>query len=645
MGQPIFGTPFGHNEVSAYPKDLQYLIHLGRALSKLAERGRQLDEAHDRVQQGVAEVYAAVRLLQGLTDLLAEQPGFGAGDIAAQQKRKDLGELKKKVDAFRASLAGKCPLDNAVPIVAPTLVSSRRTIVDEIAKLVQGTQGVRLPSESDEKKSIDIVEAFQKSKAISDAEKEAWLQSLVYCLQFALELAHRSEFSPDLARMIDKAVLRQRDKNLIDACLNGVGALASATGNLPGPDSAYIAIVRLRALYQLHQLVNRPNLRDKESINLREQLAEGLRFNKRGAEASKGESAIKAEAGGNKSNVALEVEFYRELDSVNQQRLKLRRLREGKALGRGDAEAIHLSIDKSIGNVRKTILERTGRMQTSPVYNWGITIANTIQLIAKLESDDDVDSDGKLTSALDKFLAYGALTNAGLGAASGLAVSIDRTVVSIPRVKTLFALMEKTAGTVGDKVITPLTGALALVDGLMKLSDELDGQRDPWKLTMAGVETASGTLIVASLFFSACPGLQPLGALLGVVSGVLGIIDGAVQASKDPMKETVLKLIDDIATKKLWNDVPLAEKLGLASDVADLKKAVESCGVGVVEMDPTQAGVSEPQIHERIRSLGLSESAAQALAVRQSVVAKLSKISDPRAREAEARRLGVRTGP
>lgn len=609
--QSVRGTPFSYVDVVALPQEMRDLATLGDTLRDLTVQLMTQKQKYLSVEADAGEVYASVRTLKELFTLLADQPGYAPGDAAAAQRRATAAPLRAQMDAICKKLESACPRLSAVSTIAPDCVAQHKKLVDDINNILWGGE-IQLAAKDEPpraKKSVDVLEAADKCKTVPRTLKAGLIAHFTHILQVASEEVLRSHHGEKLAEVIEMALddrARNVRRSLIDACV-AVGA--SSVGSLPGPDSAYVAFVRLRAVSQVARVLNHASLRDGEAIKLKNLLEKGLRFDDTWSEAS-----VKGREGGNPELGALKAQFHDEFAKIDRLRGELRAVTDEmtKLQNAGPAnkqtlqdlsarsERISARISEHSNNLKeKVIWERTGRIQTSPVYNWAISAVNIYMLIAKAEAAPDVDTNDKLK----QFVSNASFGLAVLNAGTTAVTSVGR--LNIARVKASFALMEQCASFVGDKIITPVTGVIAIVDGGILLFDFFNGDHDPWKLMIGGLEVVSGILLVVSL---ACSVAGPVGAALGIAAGVVQAIKAAVDLAKDAMRECIFKLIDDLCVKKLsWDTKTLIlQKIGLDADLAALKSAFDASGLGVIEVDGMYGRQRLNDVYRRLDSAGIS---------------------------------------
>lgn len=588
MGQIVDGIPFGSSDVTGMPEELKALIALGRKIRGLAELARSLEASYEKVAKNVGEFFAQLRALKGIFELLAEQPGLPKEDAVVNKVRADMAKLRDKVDAICKDVAKKCTPMNMVDVIGKGAIEKRTEYAVEILNTIMSPANTK------------VIEDFRKSKAIPDRDKHLWLQTMGVVVQLALEQVMRSSQSSEAIRIVEEIVKKQQQQNVANVLTTSISMVASAVGNLPGPDSYAVAIVRLDVLAKLGKAVNRDFRRDEMALEIRRNLTSWF-----------GE---KDPALGSELDVAL--------SRIDAQRVKLRRLAKSKQPN--DVEVLRSLelLDEQRTAIQNVVDKRFGQVQSHPAFNWTITILNALLFIAKMEATEDVNLDDagsqNATKQWFKMVAEkGGTALLGASALSSTMYTVGKSAAGFKSTKVLFGWMESPALWIGSKIITPVTGVLSIVDGSVKLYEGFN-EGDPLIFMIGGFEVASGIALLFGLFGFASAG--SLGVLLGGVAMAIGLSDAITEAQKDPLKKTVLLLVKAASEQTSgWDKQPIAKLLGVDASLAALRTEAESVGVSRICIDEATLGHNTEQVRtktvDRVKALGFSDAAARELIV------------------------------
>jgi hypothetical protein len=428
-----------------------------------------------------------------------------------------------------------CNPANPIASAARKVVQDKQACAGEIASILNNPANATL------------IKQVKANTGLPPQWKEEYLQCLGYRMQGAMEAALGAGGHDDeVMRPLEEAFLSGTQDSMIGALLAATSAGASAVGNLPGPDSFFVAVVKLRALWTLKDIANDAVKIPAAFHEISTNLTKALRFN------ADEEAAFRKTITAMKRDPAKTT-----LDKVEAAR----------------KQAIKLINDKCSG------------IHAGPVVSWAISTLNVLLLLGALHNVKDF-HDMTLQNYVDVGnAAFASITAAGASASRSLP---DIAVLQKSRlaiVKKVAAACEK-AGT----AVSVFAAATAIVDGAVTFTDGLES-KDPWKISAGGLQFCSGSLIAVGVLFG-IPGAQPLGVVVGAISLAVGLTSAIIEASKDPTQRVVLQLIKQIREAKITrNGSVIIETLGLKDKVDELQKLAEAADISLLVLDVRSGGV------------------------------------------------------
>ncbi|MFT3769488.1 MAG: hypothetical protein QM820_28965 [Minicystis sp.] len=525
---------FGNaNTMKAPTEETQKLADLGRRLWELTNLCDSVD--YGQAYRDACRVTSTLRALRALMEIVAEQPGYPVGHPKRRELRAAMKPLRDKVEELGKAVEQACNPVNPIPKTAPKVVSSKQGYAGQIAAILNET------------KNAELIASVKDDKSIPAQWKEEFFQCLGYRMQAATEAVLRAGgHDEEVMRPIEEAVLSARKESMIGALLAATAAGAVPIGNLPGPDSFFVAVVRLRSLWTLGKIANDSTKIPAAFHEISSHLTKALRF------TADEEAAFRKTV----------VDMKRDPAKTTPEKVEAARKQAIKMIG-----------DKCSG------------FHAGPVYSWAISVLNVISLLGAIHGVKDF-SDMTLQNYVD-------LGNAAIASATGAGAAAGRSLPELALLqKSRLAIVKKLADAcekVGT-VVSVFAAITAIVDGGMTFSDGLEA-KDPWKISAGGLQFCSGVLIAAGVLFE-IPGAQPIGVVVGAIAIAINLTSAIIEASKDPTKRVVLQLIKQIREAKCTFDgTVIVETLKLQDKVDEIQKLAEDADISLVVLDVRSGGV------------------------------------------------------
>lgn len=566
MGGPVLVAPIGADgaagNVGVESEEIRKLREVGKKLLKTTKLSKQLD--YRPYYREADQLFASVRALKGLSDLLVIQPGYSRGDPAGDVRRAAAVPVKACVDSLVAAIEQKCNPLNPLPATAPELLAAKASYAGDILNILNDTD------------NTELIKKLREDKSVPPAVKHEFLQALGFAMQLAMEEVLTTKREADIFAAIEATFNSHDEKTMIGACFWAISAAAGSVGSLPGPDSFYIALLKIQSINRLVSIAGSGARTSAMFSEVSAHLTKALKL-----------------------TPDEEATIRRSIQTAN------RFPHKAKA---------------AMDEAKEIIKNGCGRFQQTAVFNWGISILN-VMLLANAWSSLDAGSwqslnDPDPQKALD-------FVNAAITSGSGVAFAIGRTF----EFTRLLKLCEKVGNSVGY-----LAAFTAVVDGICAIREGW-AAGDAWKITSGAVQVGAGLLLLAGVAMGV-PGLQLAGLIAGLIAGAIQLTSDIIDACKDPLKRLFMQLIKQLReTKSSWDSEPLIKKLGAESLVDALEKTAAASDIGALLIDPQrqQVGLYDSVLRQ-VTALGINGQEAQAL-VRYAGM--IDSVSDFRTREAQ----------
>lgn len=592
LTRTVYASPMGLTNVTMLPQEIVDLMMLSAEMDRWNEKLRSWDRARASVEKDINDFYVGVRTLKELFALLAEQPGYGPHDAAATERRAKGKALRDRMNGIADKVVTNCPRLTGAEVVAPDVVREQRNVINALFAIVADEREVHV-SGGRRLKSSAILENVHRS-AYPNVLKNQYLSTFSEVASVAYERLLKSEHFERMAEDMDFALAdnqARKSRSVVEAL---VRASAASVGALPGPDSAYIAILRLKLVNDIRKSINAPTLRDAAVGALKRGLLKGLRV-------TDNLTRIKIGKG---DGMTIKDHFEIRFAAVEKLRADERRQQTALKRGGGAKNARKLAqAEKDLAEKMKDLREivykaaepRVNSQQTSSVFNWSLSILNVYLLMVSAESVEDWTMPTMASVGLS-----------GVSTAAGVASALSASLAEVESLKRLCAVWEGLSVRVGG-ALSLFGGALAAIDGVAVFRDGLK-QWDGWKLTIGGLEFSSGALLVyGALVLN--PALLAAGALLGFVVVGVQLAQAAVEALKDPMRECIFGLIDALArqTIKYNNKTSIFGIIGVFPDLMALRGFFDGSGLGVLTVASMdyRSGTYLDAIYGRLDSIGI----------------------------------------
>jgi len=497
--------------------------------------------------------FASVRGLAGIIGLLAEQPGYRPSDAEGQAAKARLAPLKAKMDEITKQIESKVNLMNPLPVTAPQRVEARVTEAGRLAGMLHDADSVKDIKEVGDDASIPATWKAMFFEELGKSIHEAVVE--------VLKTKHESQIFDAAAKALDS---HSKD-TMIGACLWVSQGATVAAGNLPGPNSLYVGLVRVKALEALEETGTKGA--DAVLGDLLPHYFDALKFSPE-----------------EQTTFKVALEKFKEHHTT----VQIEKDPNGIQVAKANAQKVY---DEDLAGALKT----KGSLQSGPGLTAVMTILNIICLVGVCKTTPDF-ADYNLRNKLDFTLA---VANAGAGiCATLLRMSIAKSVMT---------------KIIANPAVGPALGyfaaAVNFYEGIDTLWVEAHKQKaDGWMVLSGGCQIASG-LVLAYGIIATVPGAQLVAVVLGIVASALALI---ADATDDKMVRFVSQLIKQIKeAKSTYDNTPLMNNLGLDALVNDLDKLVVSCDVTTLPFNKNWTGpggliVSKDVVHDRLNALGIN---------------------------------------
>jgi hypothetical protein len=552
MPHPIFVPPGGAGAKFTPPSE-----EMLRIRDKCVTIWNTLDAIRkhsvEREHEAAVDFFGRIRALSGMVGLLAEQPGCAPNDPVGQAERARMVPLKQKMDEITQKLNSTVNLTDPLPYTAPKRVEWMGFQAHTLANILLDPANAK------------DIEAIGADPTLSYETKAVFFDWVGHFLNDAMaEVVKNKKHEEEIFSAVTKTLDSRSTKNAIGACLWSIQMTASSAGNLPGPNTLYVGVVRIRAVLGLKEL------------------------------ASRAPAAILGE---------LLPHWFTALDLSQDERAGFE-----KALTRFKSEVDSAAkssteVEKNLSNARaqkiyenelKPIAKKGGSPQSGPRLSGAMTVLNIICLVDTWKSLPD--SNKTLRN-------IGDIANAGILAGSSFVVTLSRIKRSIPYMTKFVEHPYVGAG------IGLFAGFVAIIDGVDTLFDALNKTKaDPWIVASGGLQVSAGAAIVYGVLF-ASPGFQLVGVLLGVAAGAASVASSLL---KDPMVAFFEDLLENIKKAECkWDKSLIMRNVGLSTLLSELEGLVYSTGVQILLYNHgwTENGlrVGKDRLLHRLDELGIKD--------------------------------------
>lgn len=406
------------------------------------------------------------------------------------------------------------------------------------------------------------IQEVSDDKSIPPTWKAMFFQQLGSSIHKAMVEILRTKHENKIFDAVNSALDSHTKDTMIGACVWASQTAASAAGNLPGPNSFYVGVIRIKAVNGLKELGKRAP--DAVLGDILPHWFEALKL-----------------------STAEQTDFTNALKEFNEKHTAAVTNPNDTAAQVAKLEAEKVYNEKLLDTVRNK-----GRPQAGWELSLAMTGINLICLIAVWKATPDQWSARNWADVIT------AGSNFGVGACA-----------TFVRWRTQVAWMKRIVehAAVGV-VVGTFTALVSFLEGLDTAMEAWE-KHDYWLVGSGVAQMASGVCIAIGVFWG-IPGFQMAGLVFGLAAGAIAIIDDAVT---DKMKEFVNELIKAIKdAKSTWDNSPLTANLGLTDLINELEKLVESCQVTELAYNRNWTGpgglvISHDVVHDRLNLLGIKD--------------------------------------
>jgi hypothetical protein len=538
VGFPVVAAPFDSSfkntsTMKAPSEGVQKIADQVKKLTLVTNLCNGID--YSRAYRDTSNVTSSLRALRALSELVAEQPGYPVGHAKRRELRAALKPLRDKTEELCKAVDSASNLASPLYAMTPKVVAAKRGYALDITAILNDPANGAL------------IQTVSEDVSIPEPWKQEFFQCVGFRIQAAIEaLLRTGGFDAEVMDQVEKAVATGKGEAMIGACLAATAFKAIIVGNLPGPDSFYVALIRLRSLWTLAKASTSVFEISKSLHELVHDLPKALRL-----------------------NGDVKVEFKRYMAEMQVERSKT----TPAALKKARINAIKIIDDHCVG------------FHAAPVYSWALSVLNIIMLLGTLHGVQDFD---KLT--LQNYVDIG---NGALATATGVGAAAGRTLVNLEVLQKVHLTLIKDIAEACEKAGTAVSifaAITSIVDGAYTLSDgEKSG--DPWKIRLGGLQISSGVLIGIGATFGV-PGLQALGVILSTIALAVSLTSAVIEACKDPAKRVFLQLVKQLREAKCTYDGSvIVETLQVQGKVDELQKLAEGLDISLIVLDMRSGGV------------------------------------------------------
>lgn len=539
------------------------------AVNRLAAVSRKLRLAVKEILQhpldveyGVAaNFFSKIGALADVVRLIAEQPGYRAGNAEGDAVRARVAPLKAKMSEITRRIETTVNLSAPLSATAPDRVSAR---ADDALRLVDVLM---------DPKNADDINTVSKDRKLTNMWKDMFFNELALSTHNAMIEVLKTKHEDKIFDAIGRTLDRRTTDTMIGGIVWSIQLLASAGGNLPGPNSIYVSCVRIMTLRSLSKIA--VSGADVVLETMVPHWCDALAFNV--DESRKFTNAL------NRFREQYKDVAVAEQGPVVEYRAIAAKTAADKAQEIYDAELV-------------PIVKSSGAPHSGFPLSAAMTGLNVLCLVGVWFSAPS------LADFAAKDFANVAL--AGVNASFGIVATLSRS-----RFATEWAI-SLAESKVAGAAIGYFTAVISVAEGFQTIYNELQKKHaDGWVVLSGTLQVGSGIAIAIGVFCS-MPGAQLVGVVLGVAAGVVALID---EAATDKMVYYISSLVNSMKeARSTWDNKRLIDNLGLTALVAELEELVISCKVTELPYDRTWTGsggrvVSKDTVHDRLDSIGIHD--------------------------------------
>jgi hypothetical protein len=539
------------------------MIAIGKKCAEIWTVLEELRKHPDRPEFETAlDFFGRIRALKGVVDLIAKQPGMKDGDPRKAAEQARIAPLKAKMDEIINKVDTTVNLSDPLPYTSPKRVAWKQTQTARLSEIVLDEATAKL---------IDTV--LQDPK-LNWATKEMFFDWVGQHLQLAMaEIIKTKKYEGKLLDLVLDTLNSHDKKSVIGACLWAGQTAATSGGNLPGPQTLYVAVVHLRAVRGFRELSSRGA--KAVAGDIKDAWFEALRL-----------SATERTA------------FSDALTDFNAQHEIIGKLPASPTRTQAlEAEVAMKKAQQIYDEKLLPVVKSGGQAHAGWALSGGATLLNMLCTFLVWENLDDK----KTWKDWADFAS--SLTNT----VAGSITTVSRMFVAIKREITwLSGLAEHPYLGQGVGFVTAI---MSIVDGWATIQDAISKTtKDWWMVASGGLQIASGVVIIIAVCLSS-PGGQIIGAVIGIVAGAVAVIDDLVT---DPMVVFLREMLEKIrGAKSNWDQSSMVKNVGVDTLVDDFDHLIDSTKVtGILyDHDWTSGGskVGLDRVTDALNDLGVSD--------------------------------------
>jgi hypothetical protein len=569
LGQSFVAAPsaLAANTVApATPTETEFyrLAHqINRQTLTLLTTLTSVEEASKDVAIALSELQAAASLAAGLVRTAPFAWATVNPDVS-QRLQANLGTLRDKANTLWQETVKKTPRSNG------------RDLADSLDNSVKEDSRVLWDSLNDPN-LISSIANYTKDESIDKVRRTVTMHDFNNLLARAVQTLERTDRAENLytlgqqifEQMDEKsspfAVAAAERRRLLDELGYGSQATTSVIGNLPGPDTASLALMKTYSAIRLQKAGTwiSPAAVDSLEGDLTAWVLDAMHLT----------DEMRKDVQGR----------IKELSAATQKRVKAQRI--GRATYLANKEAEEFVAAQRVANFYKEHDSAVfDDFQRGPGFDSFISVLTIFQFALALKAYREAEqADGRQTFDM---AASGAMSVAAVVSTIGrfarpgeqlVAAGIEVSAARMSLAK--FGAAFESAG--AAKLLGVVGGVMAIVDGT---SDILKGD-----VVVGGVNVASGSAIIAGLLMGGAWGAATggIGAILGLGLAGYQLYQLAEESAKPSTQRAMENLLNSLKTRPAkWNGKSVVESLGLGAQLQALADASAAAQYFVLRRNP-----------------------------------------------------------
>ncbi len=545
--------------------------------------------------KSAVEFFGCINALDAVLRVVADQPGYSPNNREGNAVRDRMKPLIEQMDKINYHVM--TTVDPRAPLEATAMerISARN---HEAVNLV----GILLNEEN----AADVM-TVSNDRALADTWKDMFFAQLGNSVHEAMVEVLKTNQQEHIYKAVDDALDQHQRTTMIGGILWAIQAASSLGGNLPGPNSLYVGVVRIRALVLLEKAKDAGKLSGLLDEVLPHWFA-ALKFSDQ--ERAAFNVSLGKFVGAHNKAVAASQEPTTEIT-------------------RTAAKAASLDANTIYKDELKSLVESKGSPQSGLKLSGFLTILNLACLFALWKQSPEL-----------KKMALSDFANLGVSASSslfGIVATFSRcswavryaemlgeaqaagTVVPGTLAKVMSPTLKLANSATVGKALGAVAGFVTLVEGVMTVTDECHEGLFMSKLMIVGgvFQGISGAILIWGAV-TGWPPAQLAGVIIAIAASLVELIADEL---KDKMVAYIRRLIALIkeATSP-WDNGKLEDKLGLSGMMSDLETLVATCDVTEIAYDASwidsKGILAQTKVHDCLAALGMKNAEDRARLMR-----------------------------